>query len=144
MRITSYSAQTFRSRITRVVAMASVISLAACQDVTGPESEAAVPSELRLAQSASTVELASLGNSLDDMTGWSLATLQDNNQRGNIVGVLNGMKGHLKSGNTSLIQQDVTQARGILTSLTDVQQVELGPVTLTLDIVQKALDGGSK
>jgi hypothetical protein len=54
------------------------------------------------------------------------------------------MKGHLRSGNTSLIQQDVTQARGIIGSLTYVQQVDVGPVTLALDVVQRAVDGSSK
>ena len=144
MRITPNPGMILRFRFVHLIALSSVIALSACQDVTAPESEVAALDGLRLAQSSATDELSSLGSSLDDMTGWSLAALADNNQRGNIVGVLNGLKGHLNSGKISLIQEDLTQARAIIASLTDVQQAEVGPVSVALDVVQRALDGASQ
>ena len=81
---------------------------------------------------------------LDDMTGFSLAALPDGNGKANIVGVLNGLKGHLKSGSIAACQQDVNDARSWFGGLSDVQKVEVGSVGLALDVIQAALDGASK
>ena len=143
MRSTRIPARSFRF-LTHLVALSCVCILAACEEITGPEVEAAAPPAPTFSQSGTVNTLASLSSSLDDMTMWSLATLQDNTQRGSLAGVLSGLKGHLKSGNAALCQEDVTKARGILAALPDVQQVELGHVGLALDVVQQSLDGGSQ
>ena len=142
MRITSSSITTNRFRFVQIIAMSGVIAIAACQDATAPEQVKAAP-ELRMSQ-ISNDALSTLSANLDDMTGFSLAALPDGNGKANIVGVLNGLKGHLKSGSIAACQQDVNDARAWFGGLTDVQKVEVGHVSLALDVIQAALDGASK
>lgn len=143
MRITSSSITTNRFRFVQIIAMSGVIAIAACQDATAPEEVKAAP-ELRMSSQSSSDELGTLSTNLDDMTGFSLAALPDGNGKANIVGVLNGLKGHLKSGSIAACQQDVNNARAWFGGLTDVQKVEVGHVGLALDVIQNALDGVSK
>ncbi len=133
----------FRFRFAQIIALSGVIAMAACQDATAPEEVTKVP-ELRLGQSAASDALGTLSSNLDDMTGFSLAALPDSKGKANIVGVLNGMKGHLKSGSIAACQQDVTDARTWFGSLSDVQKVEVGHVSLALDVIQAALDEAGK
>jgi hypothetical protein len=145
MRITPNSNLIIRFRVVQLVALSSVIALAACQDVTAPDQGAALDaSSLRLTQSSVTDQLAELGSSLDEMTGWSLVVLPDGQGRTQIVGILKGLKGHLASGKIAACQQDVTDARSFLGSLTRNDQVELGGVGVTLDLIQYTLDKASQ
>ena len=145
MRITVPTAnQTFHLRAVRHVVLCGVFTMAACQDVTSPEQVSAVPQALSLTQQSSADELATLGANLDDITGWSLAALPNQQGQTNIVGILNGLKGHLSSGKIAACQQDITDARAILGSLTEVQQVEVGSVGVALDVIQAALDKASQ
>ena len=143
MRITSSSITTNRFRFLQIIAMSGVIAIAACQDATAPEEVKSAP-ELRMSSQASSDELGTLSSNLDDFTGFSLAALPDGNGKANIVGVLNGLKGHLKSGSIAACQQDVNDARSWFGGLSDVQKVEVGSVGLALDVIQAALDGASK
>ena len=139
MRITSSPTPT---RVIQILAMSGVIAVAACQDATAPEEVKAAP-ELRMSQQSSDA-LGTLSSNLDDFTGFSLAALPDGNGKANIVGVLNGLKGHLKSGSIAACQQDVDNARSWFNGLSDTQKVEQGSVGLALDVIQAALDGASK
>ena len=143
MRITSGSATTYRFRFVQIVAMSGVIAIAACQDATAPEGVQKAAPELRMSQTG-TDELGSLSSSLDDMTGWSLAALPDARGRTNIVGILNGLKGHLASGQIAACQQDVDGARAFLGTLTQNEQTEIGAVGATLDLIQAALNNASQ
>ena len=143
MQMTSSSTQILRSRIARLIALSAVVALAACEDVTAPQEEVTTAPELRLSQGA-VDELGSLGSALDDMTGWSLAALPNAEGKANIVGILNGLKGHLASGKIAACQQAVTDARAILGSLSANEQVEVGGVGATLDLIQAALDKASQ
>jgi hypothetical protein len=143
MRVTSGSDQRTLSRIARVIALSGVIALAACDDVTAPEEAKPAAPELRLSQTA-TDELGELSASLDDMTGWSLAALPDAQGTANIVGILNGLKGHLASGRIAACEQDLVDARAILSGLSENEQVELGGVGATLDLIQAALSNASQ
>jgi hypothetical protein len=126
-----------------VIVLSAVVALAGCEDVTAPQEEVTAAPELRLSATAAD-ELGSLSSSLDDMTGWSLAALPNAQGKANIVGILNGLKGHLASGKIAACQQDVTDARAILGSLTENEQVEIGGVGATLDLIQAALDKASQ
>ena len=133
-----------RVRGAQVIALSGMMTMAACQDVTAPEKiETAAPSTLSFSQ-ASADELANLGSNLDDMTGWSLAALPDARGKTNIVGILNGLKGHLASGRIAACQQDITDARAFLGSLSQNEQTEIGGVGVTLDLIQSALDKASQ
>jgi hypothetical protein len=142
MRIAADSAQIFRTRMARVIALSAAVALVACNDITAPKSEAAAP-EVALSQGALT-ELAAWGSELDGMTGWSLAALPNEQGQANIVGILNGLKGHLASGKIAACQQDITDARSILAGLTDAEQVEVGAVSVTLDFIESALANPSQ
>jgi len=143
MRITSSSTQILRSRIARVLALSAMVVLAGCEDVTAPQEEVTAAPELKLSQGVVN-ELGTLSTSLDDMTGWSLAALPNAQGKANIVGILNGLRGHLASGAIAACVQDVTNARAILGSLTQNEQVEVGGVGATLDLIQAALDKASQ
>ena len=135
----------FRSRVAQVIAVGGVITTGACHDATGPQPTTAKTLAVPLAHSAAAVdELPSLGSSLDDMTTWSLVSLGDSKGRENIVGILNGLKGHLQSGKIEACQQDVADARSFIESLSEQQRVEIGAVGVTLDLIQSALDRASK
>ena len=142
MRVTSSLNATNRFRVVQIIALSGVIAMAACQDATAPQEVTKVP-EMRLSQQAGD-ELGSLSSSLDDMTGWSLAALPDARGRTNIVGILNGLKGHLASGSIAACQQDVDDARAFLGSLTQNEQTEIGAVGATLDLIQAALSNASQ
>ncbi len=145
MRIISES-RIFTSRIAQVLALGGAITTAACKDATAPK-KIETPQTLALsslAQSAAVDDLGNLSSSLDDMTGWSLASLPEGKSRENIVGILNGLKGHLKSGKIEACQQDVADARSFLASLSEQQRVESGAVGVTLDLIQSALDKASQ
>ena len=134
------SAVNFRFPAARSIVIAGVVFLAGCQDITAPEeATSTIPNSPSLAKASAAV-FADLGASLEDMTGWSLAALDSPTQRQSLVGILNGLKGHLISGNVSLIQKDVTDARGYIASLPIAQQAEIGPVGLAVDLIQKTID----
>ena len=139
MRIISTSA----ARLYQIIALTGVITIAGCQDATAPEEIQKAGPELRLSQQSSDA-LGTLSSNLDDFTGFSLAALPDGNGKANIVGVLNGLKGHLKSGSIAACQQDVDNARSWFNGLSDQQKVEQGAVGLALDVIQASLDGASK
>lgn len=137
--------QMFRSRVAQVLALGGVITTGACKDVTAPEQvETAEMPALALARSAAVDELGSLSSSLDDMTSWALASLPDGEARVKIVGILDGLRGHLESGKIAASQQAVIEARGILESLSEQERVEIGAVGVTLDLIQSALDKASQ
>ena len=144
MRTIASSRQTI-SRIGQLAALSCVIALAACDDITAPE-EATAPAASSPAPPQSSVnrELGEFGSSLDDITGWALVSIADSKGLASIAGILNSLKGHLASGKIAACQQDVTDARAFLGSLTENEQVELGGVGVTLDVIQSVLDRASQ
>jgi hypothetical protein len=135
----------FRSRVAHALALGGVITTGACKDVTAPEQvETAEAPALALAQSAAVDELGGLSSSLEDMTGWALASLPDGENRVKIAGILDGLRGNLNTGKIAASRQDVIEARGILESLSEQERVELGAVGVTLDLIQSALDKASQ
>lgn len=145
MRITTATrTRTIRLSVLRHVVLCGGFAMAACQDVTAPEKVEATPQVLGLTLGSATDEIASLASNLDDFTGWSLAALPDAKGKASIVGILSGLKGHLNSGKIAACQQDVTDARLILGSLSAVEQVEVGSIGVALDVIQAALDRASQ
>jgi hypothetical protein len=119
--------------------------MAACQDATAPDeiAPAEAPAALSLTQNSAD-ELGALSSNLDDMTGWSLAGFADARGKQNIIGVLNGLKGHLASGKIAACQQDVDLARDWFSKLSENDQTELGGIGVTLDLIQSALNKASQ
>jgi hypothetical protein len=144
MSFVSFSSEN-RIRLARVIALSGVIAIAACQDATAPDeiAPAEAPAALSLTQNSAD-ELSSLSSNLDDMTGWSLAGFADARGKQNIIGVLNGLKGHLASGKIDACQQDVDAARDWFSKLSENDQTELGGIGVTLDLIQQALNKASQ
>jgi hypothetical protein len=134
----------FRSRVAQALALGGVITTGACKDATAPGQVETVEAPALLLAQSPVEELGDLSSSLDDMTGWALASLPEGQDRVRIVGILDGLRGHLKSGKIAASQQDVSEARGILESLSEQEQVEIGAVGVTLDLIQSALDKASQ
>ena len=131
----------FRSRIAHVLALGGVITTSGCKDSTAPEKTGSLSAQgVTLSRSAAVDDLGSLGASLDDMTGWSVAGLNDAKAHESIVGILNGLKGHLQSGKVAACQDDIAAARSFIESLSEQQRTEIGAVGVTLDLIQSALD----
>ena len=142
MRVTSDS-RIFRSRIAQLIALGGAITTAACTDATAPK-EIVAPKAATLSVGQSGDELGTLSASLDDMTSWSLASLTDDQGHANIVGILNSLKGHLKSGKIAASQQDVADARAFVESLSEEKRVDIGAVAVTLDLIQSTLEKASQ
>jgi len=145
MSFVSFSSQRSRTRIAQIIALSGVVAMAACQDATGPDeiAPAEAPTALSLAQNSAD-ELGSLSANLDDITGWSLAGFSDEKGKQNIIGVLNGLKGHLASGKIAACQADVDLARDWFSKLSENDQVEIGGIGVTLDLIQQALNKASQ
>jgi hypothetical protein len=128
----------FSTRVVPLVALCA--ALVSCEDATAPESVATGnPASLSLSQSSND-QLAQLGDDMDTMTGWSLVNLPDDRGRLKLVGLLNSLKAHLTAGKISACQDDVNDARSFLQSLTVNEQVELGGIGVTLDVVENAIN----
>ena len=129
-------------RSMRIVATIAVIaSLGACSEATAPEVAVVPATPFEVPTPAAMIEVA---GSLDDMTQWWMPSIDDETQRNNLQQTLTTLKSHLNAGNILLCQQDVTDARGALSKLSEAQQVETAPVGVALDIVQSLLDNLAK
>ena len=129
-------------RITRSVfplAAMLCITLASCEDTTAPDPVAVGnPASLSFVQSAND-PLRQLASDMETMTDWSLVDFPDARGRTNIVGILQSLKGHLTAGKIAACQEDVNTLRNFLGTLTENEQVELGGIGVTLDVVENAL-----
>lgn len=128
-------------RALQVIMVSGAIGLlAACSETTAPTAN------ISPAPSATPIPAAmvNVANSLDDMTEWWMPSLQNDTERSKLQQILVGLKGHLNVGNLLNCKQDVTDARGALSRLSDAEQVETAPIGVALDVVQSALDGLSK
>jgi hypothetical protein len=129
------------ARIARVVALGSAAALlVACNEATAPTPQRTPPAPVAAVPAA----MANVANSVDDMTEWWMPSIENESERSNLQQILTGLKSHLNVGNVLACQQEVSDARGALSRLSDSQQVETAPIGVALDIVQSALDGLSK
>jgi len=131
-------------RITRSVfplaAMLGIFALASCEEATAPDPVAVRnPGSLSFGQSAND-PLGQLASDMETMTSWSLVDFPDARGRTNVVGLLQSLKGHLAAGKIDACQDDVNTVRNFLGTLTENEQVELGGISVTLDLVQYTLD----
>lgn len=130
-------------RITRsvfpLVAVLGILTLASCEETTAPDPVAVGnPASLSFGQSAND-PLGQLASDMETMTDWTLVDFPDARGRTNIVGILQSLKGHLTAGKIDACQDDVNTLRSFLGTLTENEQVELGGIGLTLDVIENAL-----
>jgi hypothetical protein len=127
---------------TRAIASIAVIgALTACSETTSPEITQTPATPIEGPAPAAMIEVA---GALDDMTEWWMPSVADETERNNLQQTLTSLKSHLNAGKILLCQQDVTDARGALSRLSEAQQVETAPVGVALDNVQSLLDNLAK
>src|SRR5688572_355514 len=121
------------SRIARVIAIGGVVGLFACQDATAPDAT----DELDLAGPAlavaQTTPLGMIGLSILDATGWVLASINNAGKRSEMQATLKDLAGNLVSGSYDAARANVTKAREIRFSLDATDEIEIGPIEVSLD-----------
>jgi hypothetical protein len=123
----------------RVIAMAGVIAFAAaCTDTTTPQ-KVATPTPETPATPAPTTPLGLLGASLETETTNFLPGMHDDTARADLQAALNTLGVDLVANNVSASTKDLATCRGMIAVVDDVQQVELAPISLALDVVELAL-----
>lgn len=134
----SYFSARFCLRIVPVVALCFVMM--SCEDATAPDPVVTgAPAALRLSASSND-QLGQLASDMETMTDWTLVDFPDARGRTNVVGLLQSLKGHLTAGKIEACQEDVNTIRNFLGTLTENEQVELGGIGVTLDVIENALD----
>jgi hypothetical protein len=134
-RTTGETTRTTRSvfRIARVIAIGGVVGLFACEEATAPEEtdqlDLAGPS-LAVAQ---TTPLGMIGTSLLDATNWVLPSINSAGKRADMSATLQDLASHLTTGAWDAARADVTKARAIRASLDATDEVEIGPIEVSLD-----------
>jgi hypothetical protein len=127
----------FSLRVAPVVALC--FAMMSCESATAPDPVATgTPASLSLSQ-ASGDPLGQLASDMATMTDWALVDFPDARGRTNVVGLLQSLKGHLAAGKIEACQEDVNTLRSFLGTLTENEQVELGGIGVTLDVVENAL-----
>ncbi len=121
------------SRIARVIALSGVVGLFACEDATAPaESDDLGLSGPSLAV-AQTTPLGMIGLSLMDATGWVLPSINSASKRLEMEAGLKSLANNLTIGNWDAARADVTKVRALRLSLDPVDEIEIGPVEVSLD-----------
>lgn len=120
------------ARIARVIALSGVVGLFACQDTTAPEeteqADLAGPS-LIVAQMT---PLGMIGSTLIDATSWVLPSINNLTKRTDMENTLKSLANNLVIGNWDASRADVTTALAIRESLDAVDEVEIGPIEISL------------
>jgi hypothetical protein len=129
-------------RAMMVAAVSAIVLVAACSDATGPEP--VKPPEPTPTTPAVPAAMIAMAGDIDPMTEQFMPAVEDATAKSNLQGLLTGLKGHLTAGNVVLCQQDVTSARGVLSSLSDDQQVGVAPIGMALDVVDGLLTSLAK
>ncbi len=121
------------SRIARVIALSGVVGLFACQDATAPDATESVDLAGPSLAVAQTTPLGMIGLSLLDATGWVLSSINDAGKRAEMQATLKDLSAHLVSGQWDAARAGVTKARAIRTSLDAMDELEIGPIEVSLD-----------
>ena len=131
------------ARVARAIAISSVVAFGACTDTTAPQKvETPIP-ETPTAP-ASLTPLGLLGASLEDETTMFLTGMHDDTDRASLERSLKSLSADLISNDVPRSAEDVAAARRLINAVDDVQQVELGPISLALEVIELALNETEK
>ncbi len=131
----------FGARIAQVIVLSSVIAFVACTDSTAPKKVQPVTPETPAAPTPAspTTPLGLLGAAIEDETTMFLTGMHDETKRANLQASLQSLSVHLIANQVEPSTKDVATARGLIAAVDEVQQVELGQISLVLDVVELAL-----
>jgi len=121
------------SRIARVIAIGGVVGLFACQEVTAPDATDDLGLSGPALAVAQTTPLGMIGLSLQDATGWVLSSINNAGKRSEMQATLKDLASNLVSGAYDAARANVTKARDIRTSLDAIDELEIGPIEVSLD-----------
>jgi hypothetical protein len=128
-------------RVACAIALSGALLVAAgCSDSTAPEAAANTPPAVPAVDPAVTASLAAVGGSLDDMTLGALSGLSNETGKAALGGALASLRTQLVGGSVALSRQGLAEARSVMSTLTELEQVEAGQIAIALDLVQVTLD----
>ena len=120
-------------RVARVIAVCGVVGLFACEDATAPNEADGVDLAGPSLAVAQTTPLGMIGTSLLDATSWVLPSINNAGRRADMTATLKDLAGQLTTGAWDAARASVTKARAIRTSLDATDEVEIGPIEVSLD-----------
>ncbi len=135
----------FGARITQLIVLSSVIAFVACTDTTAPNKvQTPTPETPAAPTPAPMTPLGLLGAAVEDETTLFLTGMHDETNRANLQASLKSLSVNLIANRVEPSTKDVATARGLIAAVDVVQQVELGQVSLVLDVVELALNAAAK
>ena len=126
------------TRILSAIAIAGAITLAGCSDSTAP-GKAATPAPST--PTAPTVSaLVALAAELHDASDIFVSAVEDEALRTKMTVAINDLGVQLLAGNADGSRAALAQARALFVNLDDISAIELGPVSLALDYIERKLN----
>ena len=123
------------SRIHVLLAFGCFIAMVGCGDPTGPRTVCCTPKPQQ-----SVADLAVLAPELHDAADLYAAGVPDLPLRVRTEVAITGLADQLLAGNVALSRAALAHARSLLATLDDVSAVELAPVTLALDYIERRMN----
>lgn len=125
------------SRIPAAIAIACFVAITGCGEPTGPRTICCVSHP----QPEQTVSgLAVLAPELHDAADVFAQGVGDKTLRGEAELAVNGLADQLLAGKVAASRAALTQARSLLANLNDIQAIELAPVRLALDYIERRIN----
>src|SRR5688500_11537330 len=121
------------SRTARLIAIGGDVWFCGRQDVTAPHETDDLGRSGPALAVAQTTPLGMIGLSLLDAAGWVLSSINNAGKRSEMQATLKDLAGNLVSGSYDAARANVTKAREIRTSLDAIDELEIGPIEVSLD-----------
>jgi hypothetical protein len=125
------------TRILSVIAIAGAITLAACSDSTAP-TKTATPAPTPTSPTVSA--LVALAAELHDASDMFVSAVEDEALRTKMTVAINDLGVQLLAGNADGSRAALAQARTLFANLDDISAIELAPVGLALDYIERKLN----
>lgn len=116
------------ARIPAVIAIACFVAMVGCSDSTGPKPQPTVSG------------LAVLAAELHDATDVFVQGVEDKALRGRVELAVNCLADQLLAGRVAWSREALAQARSLLANLDDISAIELTPVDLALDYIERRIN----
>jgi hypothetical protein len=126
-----------RSRVTTAIAIAFFVVLTACGEPTGPKTFCCVD---KPEPEQTAVALMPLATELHDAADIFAQGVEDATLRGKAESAVNLLADQLLTGKVAPSRAALAQARTLIASLNDVDAIELDPVALALDYVERRIN----
>jgi hypothetical protein len=122
------------SRVTAAIAIAFFVALTGCGEPIGPRTFSEPPPELTVN------DLAVLAPELHDAADVFAQGVEDAALRGKAELAVNHLADELLTGKVASSRAALAQARSLIASLDDVDAIELDPVALALDYIERRIN----